>query len=637
MTDQSFASYPTPDEIAQRRAYANMLLQNQQPVKSWAQGLGNVVNALMGGITMRGANNDARNATTEANSQLAQILMGGSGASSPSPDAAATSTALAGPPLGLGAGDTSSAPVGTVARGATLPDPSTVFHMPGENADTAGQPPMDRSFKWPGEAGPAAPSASGDIGKYANSISGIESGGRYDLVGPQTSNGDRAYGKYQVMGANVPEWTKETLGKSMTPQEFLADPKAQDAVFNSKFGGYVQKYGNPQDAASAWFTGGPQSTGADKKDVLGTTGSGYVAQFNHGLNGPQGGGTTPPQGAGGPPGGGMPAGGAMGSPQQLAAILSNPWLAPEMKQMVLQRAIPQYDFFTDATGTRYAQNKVTGQMSPMGHVAVPPVVAAPGSQIMTYDQNGQLQNANPNGGGDYRGNDTRALAIQAAVKRGDITQAQADDVLGGQTITLPNGTVTFASASDIANAPRMGPDGQPISAAATGARVLSQGAQSMDQVRAAAAASQANSANANILKYQTSGLGVLPKLSTEVPGIVQDLGVPFLHSEAGAGLQQAGAEFMRSIRPNEAGRSNRELYEEGQEVYLPKPGEGPEELAVKARARADAVRGLQGNAAPLPSGQRGETPPPSGARPRAVNPATGETLEFDGKSWVKAQ
>jgi hypothetical protein len=76
---------------------------------------------------------------------------------------------------------------------------------------------------------------------YASAISNIESGGKYDSLGPVTKTGDRAYGKYQVMGQNVGPWTQEVLGKAMTPEEFAANPQAQDAVFNAKFGNYVDK------------------------------------------------------------------------------------------------------------------------------------------------------------------------------------------------------------------------------------------------------------------------------------------------------------------------------------------------------------------------------------------------------------
>jgi hypothetical protein len=51
-------------------------------------------------------------------------------------------------------------------------------------------------------------------------------------------------------------------------------------VFNKYFGASVSKFGNPQDAASTWFTGRPLSQGAGASDILGTTGSSYVNKFN---------------------------------------------------------------------------------------------------------------------------------------------------------------------------------------------------------------------------------------------------------------------------------------------------------------------------------------------------------------------
>jgi hypothetical protein len=123
--------------------------------------------------------------------------------------------------------------------------------------------------------------------RWADAISGIESGGQYGLLGPVTKSGDRAYGKYQVMGSNVGQWTKQVLGQSMTPQQFLNNPQAQDAVFKAKFGQSVSKYGNPQDAASIWFTGKPLAQGATKSDQLGTTGASYVDKFNTALGLPQ--------------------------------------------------------------------------------------------------------------------------------------------------------------------------------------------------------------------------------------------------------------------------------------------------------------------------------------------------------------
>ena len=121
---------------------------------------------------------------------------------------------------------------------------------------------------------------------YGNAIAGIESGGKYGILGPVTQSGDRAYGKYQVMGANVGPWTKEVLGAPMSPQQFLASPQAQDAVFQAKFGQYVQKYG-PEGAARAWFAGPGGMNNLNAKDVNGMTVGRYGQRFGQLLNGPQ--------------------------------------------------------------------------------------------------------------------------------------------------------------------------------------------------------------------------------------------------------------------------------------------------------------------------------------------------------------
>jgi len=139
----------------------------------------------------------------------------------------------------------------------------------------------------PSRALPTMASGQGDISQYAQSIKAIESGGKYGIVGPTHPKYGRALGAYQVMEANLPQWSQQTLGRTVTPDEFLANPQIQDAIFNAKFGEAVTKYGNPQDAASVWFTGQPLAKGANRRDVLGTTGQAYVDKFNRGLGGGQ--------------------------------------------------------------------------------------------------------------------------------------------------------------------------------------------------------------------------------------------------------------------------------------------------------------------------------------------------------------
>jgi len=123
--------------------------------------------------------------------------------------------------------------------------------------------------------------------RWGDAIASIESsGGNYGLLGPTTKSGDRAYGKYQVMGNNIADWTKNALGRALSPQEFLNDPDAQEAVFKQQFGNSVDKYGNPQDAASVWFSGRPMAQAGNASDILGTTVPGYVSKFNNYLDHP---------------------------------------------------------------------------------------------------------------------------------------------------------------------------------------------------------------------------------------------------------------------------------------------------------------------------------------------------------------
>lgn len=131
--------------------------------------------------------------------------------------------------------------------------------------------------------GAGAARAESDIAAAKAAIAGNESGGRYNAMGPVTGSGDRAYGKYQVMGKNIPQWTQAAIGRAMTPQEYLNNPQAQDAVFERYFGDNMRKYGF-NDAASIWFSGRRAAQAGNARDVLGTTVPKYIrmasATFN---------------------------------------------------------------------------------------------------------------------------------------------------------------------------------------------------------------------------------------------------------------------------------------------------------------------------------------------------------------------
>ncbi len=113
-----------------------------------------------------------------------------------------------------------------------------------------------------------------------DAIGTMESSNRYDIFHPPANaKGDFAVGRYGVMNFNVGPWTKEVLGREMTPEEFRRDSKAQDAVFDYKFDQYAKQFGDEGSAAQSWL-GGPGSVGKDDRaDIHGTTIKSYMDKY----------------------------------------------------------------------------------------------------------------------------------------------------------------------------------------------------------------------------------------------------------------------------------------------------------------------------------------------------------------------
>jgi len=111
-----------------------------------------------------------------------------------------------------------------------------------------------------------------DIGQASQAIGQFESGGRYNLRGPEvfrkdgTSRG-RALGKYQVMPENLIPWLAESGLPSMTEEQFLNNANAQDTMFNTIFGKEMKKHGSFNDAASVWFSGKPMAQAGNVTDA----------------------------------------------------------------------------------------------------------------------------------------------------------------------------------------------------------------------------------------------------------------------------------------------------------------------------------------------------------------------------------
>lgn len=225
----------TPEAIELRRKMALAMMEGAQkePVKSTTQGLNSVLKSIVGAYQLKQADKADLAGKKEADDLLAKMFGGGS-----------------------------------------LDEKPSVAAKPAETS---------RPFSAGGYEAASGPSA--DIAPYANAIAAVESADAkdpYTAIGPRTRSGDRAIGKYQVMGKNIPEWTEKHLGRRLSVREFMADPDAQEKVFASEFGGYLKKYGNPDDAASMWFTGKPAAEGRDRNDLY-TSQPEYLRRFNAAL------------------------------------------------------------------------------------------------------------------------------------------------------------------------------------------------------------------------------------------------------------------------------------------------------------------------------------------------------------------
>lgn len=125
-----------------------------------------------------------------------------------------------------------------------------------------------------------------NLANIMKGIAYVESGGAsnpYSLVGRETSRGDHALGKYQVMESNVGDWTREALGKRLTHQQFLSSPEAQERVASFRMNRMLNQGRSPEDIASIWFSGRPLSQAGNVHDAYGTTPSVYVRKMMHGM------------------------------------------------------------------------------------------------------------------------------------------------------------------------------------------------------------------------------------------------------------------------------------------------------------------------------------------------------------------
>lgn len=422
--------------------------------------------------------------------------------------------------------------------------------------------PVAEFYKRSGEGVTFAPPAGGAPGgdRSANAIAGIESGGRYDAVGPVANpKGQRAYGKYQIMDFNVGPWTQEVLGTAMTPQQFLASPQAQDAVFKAKFGQYAQKYGSPEAAARAWFAGEGGMNNPGATDVLGTTVQGYGQKFAQAY-GP---GATGPQIAQGDSIPGSPASGGGNVPPAMAPLRG--LQLPPGARVALQGGVP---IVKDGTVLYLDANGGWGAV-PLPQRAAPKEKQAPAGYDFT-----------PEGG-------------LAPIPGGpaDPARQRAERVPPGYRLGADGQSLEFI------------PGGPADPAIAKKAQPMTEG-----QANAALYADRMRAAEKIILDNQAQGQSTVGKALEVVPG------GNYLQSEGYQRYEQARRDFINAVLRRESGAviSDAE-FANAEKQYFPRPGDKPDVLKQKAENRRIAIEGI--------SRAAGSTYKPETAAPAAPTPA----------------
>lgn len=127
-----------------------------------------------------------------------------------------------------------------------------------------------------------------EIDAAAQAIKDIESGGGdYSARGPVIESGmyagERAMGAYQVMPGNLPQWSKQALGREVSEQEFMDNPDIQDAIFYDQLRRNYERHGTWEDAASVWFTGQPVARSQNLSDGY-MEAPEYIRRFTESFN-----------------------------------------------------------------------------------------------------------------------------------------------------------------------------------------------------------------------------------------------------------------------------------------------------------------------------------------------------------------
>jgi hypothetical protein len=561
----------TPEQIAQQRKVLQALMgkTDTSPVGHWTQGAARIADAI-GDVIQDKRLDAAEKENTTYNTDIINSLLGGASAA-----------------------PAASAMPATTGAGAEL----------------------------------AATSPASGMDAYRNAIASIESAGSgdYSAVGPTNPNLGRALGRYQIMEANIGPWSQEALGRAVTADEFLANPQLQDAIFDKKFGSYVEQFG-PEGAAQAWFAG-PGGVGKlDRKDALGTSVAAYSQKFNNAVGGapaaieaaaPSSGYVDPmvsapnasPQTAEAPPLPApvevAPAPAVAAVPQQQVAQAITPQ-TPAINPAILRaltdpRATPQTRAVAQALMQQEARKQEAlqeqqtwmarqqyeqqqQQNDPLRQLQIrkaqmeidsanqpkrQPLINAGNGNV--YDPNSGEWIQAPGTGQEKLPDSVRALELRAeraGLKPGtpEYNQFMISGGSGGTSLSVgPNGEVNFTQGGAV----------KPLTEA-----------QSKDAVYA----TRATNALPLLNKYEDSLLSLSENMADGVP---MNLG-RYAQSEEYQVARDAGRDFLATILRKDTGAA---ITQQEEEIYgkmfLPQPGDKPAAIQAKKQRRTLAVEAIK--------------------------------------------
>lgn len=240
---------------------------------------------------------------------------------------------------------------------------------------------------------------------------------------------------------------------------------------------------------------------------------------------------------------------------------------------------------------------------------------------------GRPVNPSEQAGGMF-GNSAEARAVQHLIDTGQLTPQQAAQWIAGKTAVGPNGQLDFVTPGAVG----MGaspPPGQSAQPGVSPIRAANPVKPTEGQNVAAGFASRMERAEAEMQRVQAQGFDPASGLEAARAGV--PLVGNYLASSEFQQNRQAQEDWVRAKLRKESGAviGPQEMADEIN-TYFPKPGDSPEVIAQKARARQTALEAMHQQSGPAAPAQAAPQAPQAGApRMRAVNPQTGAAVVYN--------